>query len=92
MSRAELEHKLMELPKDERRQFVEWVYEHELELLEESAAVGDEDDLSPEQEAELRRRLKEIDEHPECLVPWEGTVERLRQRLYAVQNQENRAS
>jgi len=90
MSRAELEQKLLELPTEERRQFVDWVYEHEDELLD--STTSEEDDLSPEQMAELERRMKEIDEHPERLVPWEGTVDRLRQRLYALQNRKNRAS
>jgi putative addiction module component (TIGR02574 family) len=88
MSVAEIEKQILDLPEDERRQLVDWVYDHEREI------VGDVDDdgLSPEQNAELERRLKEIDEHPERLVPWEGTIERLRERLYAVQNRKNRAS
>jgi hypothetical protein len=40
-------------------------------------------DLTPEQQAELCRRMALAREHPETLEPWEGTIEGLHQELDA---------
>ena len=66
---AELEQQVLRLSEKERRQFAAWFYHHEAELA--GATADSEDDLSDEQKAELTRRLKEIEEHPEILVPFE---------------------
>ena len=36
--------------------------------------------LSPEQEAELERRIAEHEKHPEDAIPWEEVWERFRKR------------
>jgi hypothetical protein len=38
--------------------------------------------LSEEQQAEILRRRDLALAHPELLEPWEGTIERARQRLH----------
>jgi hypothetical protein len=83
MSLEQIENTLLTLPPDERRRFARWFYEHEDRIVE------SDDDLSPEVEAELSRRLDEIREHPELIQPWEGTIERVRQRLHELRRQEN---
>jgi hypothetical protein len=74
MSVEQIEDSLLKLPLEERRRFVDWLYEHEHEL------VGP-DYIHPEVKAEVIRRLEEVNAHPELLEPWEGTLERARQRL-----------
>ena len=69
MSLAEIENKVLALSEEERRQFVSWFYEHEAEIA--GPTADEDDDLSDEQKAELTRRLKEIEEHPEILLPFE---------------------
>ena len=69
MSLTEIESKVLALSEEERRQFVSWFYEHETEIA--GPAEDGEDDVSDEQKAELTRRLKEIEEHPEILVPFD---------------------
>jgi len=59
MSVQELEERVRQLPRGERRRFVDWVAEHRQELL------ADADDLSDEQKAEVLRRRQEYDAHPE---------------------------
>ena len=81
MSRAELQQQLLQLPEDERRHFVTWFYENEHELMGLAEQISWQDSLTAEQMAELQRRMKEIDEHPERLIPWEQTVGRVRAKL-----------
>jgi hypothetical protein len=71
----------LELPEEERRLFVGWFYDNEYKLLGLPEEISWEDSLSPEQMAELLRRMKEVDEHPERLIDWTGTVTRVRDRL-----------
>ena len=68
MNLAELESKVMQLPAEERREFASWFYEHEDEIA--GPEADEESDLSEGQKAELLRRLREIEEHPERLVPF----------------------
>lgn len=70
MSLAEIETKVLALSGAERRQFVSWFYEHEDEIV--GSDEAREGGLSEEQKAELTRRLKEIEEHPEILVPFDA--------------------
>lgn len=81
MLRDELQRRLLELPEAERRRSVTWFYEHEHELLGLAEEVDWQDTLSAEQIAELQRRMKEVEEHPERLVPWDVAMERVRLRL-----------
>jgi hypothetical protein len=86
MSVEQIEQSVLQLSAEERRQFAQWFYEHEDELAEPQT---DDDKIHPEVRAELERRLKEIDEHPELLEPWEGTTDRIRARLHDQHRQKN---
>ena len=65
MSVEQIEATLEAMPVSERQKFARWFDEHRHELLAEA------DDTSPEVRAELELRLKEMDEHPELLEPFE---------------------
>ena len=72
MSVEQLEASIRALPPTERAQLVKWIDEHRYEL------AGEADGVSPEVRAELELRLKEMDEHPELLEPFEeADVERM---------------
>ncbi len=72
MSVEQIEASIQALPPTERAQLVQWFDEHRHEL------VGQADGVSPEVRAELKLRLKEMDEHPELLEPFEeADVERM---------------
>ena len=77
MSVEQLEQSILKLSIEERRQFVQWFYEHEEEFI-----GRDANDIHPDVKAEILRRLDEIDAHPELLEPWAGTTERVRARLH----------
>jgi hypothetical protein len=64
MSVEQIEATLLKLPRNERRQFAKWFYKHENEILE----PRDDDEISPEMKAEIMRRRREYDEHPEQFV------------------------
>jgi len=67
MSVEQIEATIRALPPAERARLVEWFDGHRHELV-----VGV-DNLSPEVRAELEMRLKESDEHPELIEPFEET-------------------
>jgi len=72
MSVEQIEATIRALPPAERAQLVEWFDDHRHEL------VAEADNISPEVRAELELRLKEMDEHPELLEPFEeADVERM---------------
>ena len=72
MSVEQIEASIRALPPAERAQLVEWFDDHRHEL------VAEADNISPEVRAELELRLKEMDEHPELLEPFEeADVERM---------------
>ena len=72
MSVEQLESAIKARPPEERRQFAGWFDDHRNELM------GETGDTSPEVRAELELRLKETDEHPELLEPFEeADVERM---------------
>lgn len=72
MSVEQIEATIRALPPAERRQFADWFDDHRHELL------GESNDISPAVKDELLLRLKEIDEHPEILEPFdEEDVERM---------------
>ena len=88
MSVEQIEKTLLQLPREERRRFADWFYRHETEIVE----PRDGDEIHPEVRAELERRLKEIEEHPELLEPWEGTTDRIRAQLHEKSRQKNLGS
>lgn len=65
MSVEQVEATIESMSASDRRKFTAWFDQHRHELL------GEADDVSPGVRDELELRLKEIDEHPEMLVPFE---------------------
>ena len=76
MSLEQLEQKVLSLPREERRQFARWFYEHEHDIIEPR-----DDEISPMVRAEILRRRDEALAHPERIEPWDGTVDRVKARL-----------
>ena len=77
MSLEQLKTAILELSPEQRQRLAVWFEEHLRELL------GDEgDELSDAQKTELRRPRHEAAAHPELLEPWDGTIERVRERLH----------
>jgi hypothetical protein len=73
----QLESAILGLTPEERRRLAVWFEENRREL------PGDEpDELSEEQETEIVRRRELALAHPELLEPWDGTIERVRERLH----------
>ena len=87
MSVEQIEKTLLQLPREERRQFADWFYQHAHEIIE----PQDEEEISPEIKAGILRRRAEVDAHPELLEPWEGTTERIRARLHELRRQKAQA-
>jgi recombinational DNA repair ATPase RecF len=85
MSVEQLEQTVLSLSPDERRRFLDWLYEHEQELR-------GPDYLHPEVKAEILRRREAALAHPEQLESWEGTTERARARLHEIRNQKAKGS
>lgn len=82
MSLEQLEEAILGLKPDERQRLAVWFEENRRELL------GDElDELSKEHEAEITRRRDLVLAHPELLEPWDGTIERVRERLHEFRRQ-----
>ena len=72
MSKAEILEELRRMPEAERRELVETI---EMEF-------GDfNDELTPEQKAELDRRAEELRKNPKAGIPWEQVRAEARQRL-----------
>ncbi len=65
MSLDQLEATILRLPKDERRRFAQWFYDHENDLLD----IDRDGKANPEVEAELERRWEEIKANPSLAVP-----------------------
>jgi hypothetical protein len=77
VSLEQLESAILELSPEQRQRLAVWFEEHRRELL------GDEgDELTDAQKTELLRRREQAEAHPELLEPWDGTVERVRERLH----------
>jgi putative addiction module component (TIGR02574 family) len=64
---------LLTLPESERAQIAE--------RLNESLDEPHEDEIDPEFQAELGRRLQEVEEHPERLIEGEQVMAELREHL-----------
>jgi hypothetical protein len=65
MSVEQIAASIRALPPAERARLVEWLEIHRAEL------VADTDETGPAVRDELELRLKEVDEHPEILQPFE---------------------
>src|SRR5664279_1651405 len=65
MSVEQIEKTLLQLPREERRQFAGWFYRHENEIFE----PRDEDEISLAVKAEILRRRDELDANPGLAVP-----------------------
>lgn len=76
MSMIELIEKMRSMPTEEKRAFVEKVWE---EFGEELGGVNP--DLTPEQATELDRRLAEFKKNPNGGIPWEQVEAELDERL-----------
>lgn len=74
MSVEQLEQGVLQLSPQERRRFLDWLYEHEDEL------IGD-DDIHPEVTAEILRRREDALAHPEKLEAWEKAFPRMKKRF-----------
>jgi len=82
VSLEQLERAILGLTPDERQRLAVWFEENRPDLL------GDEsDELTEEQQAELMRRRDLALAHPELLEPWDGTIERVRERLHEFRRQ-----
>ena len=75
MSVEQLEQTVLGLSQEERRRFLDWLYEHEDEL------IGPNDDIHPEVRAEILRRREEALANPEKLEAWESAFPRMKQRF-----------
>ena len=65
MNVEQIEQTLLQLPREERRRFVDWFYKHEAEILH----PQDEDYIHPAVKAEILRRRDELDANPGLAVP-----------------------
>jgi len=83
MSLEQLESSILSLAPEERKQFALWFEEHRHDLIQDD---GD-DELTAEQQAEILRRREQALAHPELLEPWDGTIDRVRQRLHELRRQ-----
>ena len=82
MSLEQLENAILDLEPDERQRLAVWFEAHRLELL-----GGVDNEITQEQEAEIVRRRDLALAHPELLEPWDGTIERVRDRLHEIRSQ-----
>lgn len=74
MTAAEILERIRNLPESERRELVR-------QILDEFTEYDDE--LTPEQIAELDRRAEEFSRNPESGIPWEQVQAELHERLAA---------
>jgi hypothetical protein len=82
MSLEQLESAILGLTPEERQRLAVWFEENRRELL------GDEpDELSEGQKTEVVRRRDLALAQPELLEPWDGTLERVRERLHEFRRQ-----
>jgi len=84
VSLEQLESAILALAPEQRKKLVAWFEEHRHDLLGEDDV---DDDLSEDQKREILRRRDLALAHPELLEPWDGTIERVRQRLHELRHQ-----
>jgi hypothetical protein len=83
VSLEQLENAILELTPQERQRLAVWFDENRRELL----GDDDLDELTEEQQTEIVRRREFALAHPELLEPWDGTIERVRERLHEFRRQ-----
>lgn len=76
MASSSLRKALGELSRDEKIELVEELWD-EIATDRDTAPA----ELSPTQQAELMRRVRELDEDPDRAIPWEVVRERLWKRI-----------
>jgi hypothetical protein len=77
MTVEQVEAAILALSADDRRRIALWFEEPSRELLDDEA----DEELTEQQKAEILRRRDLALAHPELLEPWDGTIERVRERL-----------
>jgi hypothetical protein len=82
MSVEQIETSVLQLPQADRRRFLNWLYEHEDELL-----GNDDGEIHPEVQAEILRRREEALAHPEKLEAWESAFPKMKQRFNELRRQ-----
>jgi DNA-directed RNA polymerase subunit F len=82
VSLDKLEQAILDLKPEERQRLAVWFEENRRELLGDNS-----DEMSEEQEAEIIRRRDLALAHPELLEPWDGTIERVRERLHELRSE-----
>jgi hypothetical protein len=82
MSVEQIETSVLQLPPEDRRRFLNWLYEHEDELF-----GNDDGEIHPEVQAEILRRREEALAHPEKLEAWESAFPRMKQRFNELRRQ-----
>ena len=88
MSVQELERRVQELPLEDLARFIVWFEAYRRQVLGEFSDADDwEEQLTDEQKTELLHRVEFAKAHPEVLEPWDGTTDRIRQRLHALRAQ-----
>ena len=84
MSLEQLESSILSLTAEERKRFANWFEEHRRAWFSENEDDGE---LTSAQQAEILRRREQALAHPELLELWDGTTDRVRQRLHEVRRQ-----
>lgn len=79
MSLQELEHQIRDLDELELVRFGVWFDRYR--ETHETPAEPDDAQLSKDQRDEIEGRLDALDADPSLAVPWEGTMERVNERL-----------
>jgi len=83
MSLEQLETAILGLTAEERQRLAVWFEEHRQELLGET-----DQEVTEQQQTEILRRRDQALAHSELLEPWDGTIERVRERLHEFCSQE----
>ena len=74
MSVEQLEQSVLKLSAEERRRFMDWLFEHEDEFIAP-------DEIHPEVKAEILRRREEALAHPEKFEDWKSAFPRMKQQF-----------
>jgi putative addiction module component (TIGR02574 family) len=84
MSVAEIERQVRTLPPEELAQFAEW-----FDAYRDAASPADDegDELDEAQKQEILRRRAAYLADPSIAEPWDGTIDRVRQRLHELRRQ-----
>jgi putative addiction module component (TIGR02574 family) len=84
MSVAEIEKQVRTLPPEELAQFAEWS-----DAYRDAGSPADDEgaELDEEQKQEILRRRAAYLADPSIAEPWEGTIDRVRQRLHGLRRQ-----